>query len=61
MSPALKRHLEFQIKTLQKAPRGPDKLKRLLKVKQRQKEEAMLIVNTLQSLVIERLKCSRWY
>ena len=32
MSPALKRHLELQIKTLQNTPRDPDKLKRLLKV-----------------------------
>jgi hypothetical protein len=38
MSPALKRHLEFQIKTLQNAPRDPDKLEMLLKVKQREKE-----------------------
>jgi hypothetical protein len=37
-SPALKRHLELQIKTLQNAPRDPDKLEMLLKVKQREKE-----------------------
>jgi hypothetical protein len=34
-------HLELQIKTLQNAPRDPDKLERLLKTKRRQKEEAM--------------------
>ncbi len=39
----MKRHLELQIKTLQNAPRDADKLRRLLEVKQRQKEEAMHI------------------
>jgi hypothetical protein len=33
LNPAIKRHLELQIKTLQNAPRDPDKLERLLKVK----------------------------
>lgn len=37
MNPATKRHLELQIKTLQNAPRDPDKLERLLKTKRRQK------------------------
>jgi L-lysine 2,3-aminomutase len=32
--------------TLQNAPRDPDKLRQLLKVKQRQKEEAMDIEDT---------------
>ena len=40
MNYAIKKHLELQIKTLQNAPRDPDKLERLLKVKRRQKEEA---------------------
>jgi hypothetical protein len=40
MNRAIKKHLELQIKTLQNAPRDPDKLERLLKVKRRQKEEA---------------------
>ena len=40
-NPAIKRHLELQIKTLQTAPRDPEKLKRLLKTKRRQNEEAM--------------------
>jgi hypothetical protein len=40
MNPAIKKHLELQIKTLQNAPQDPDKLERLLKVKRRQKEEA---------------------
>jgi hypothetical protein len=39
-------HFKLQIKTLQNAPRDPDKLERLLKVKQRQKEEAMHIEYT---------------
>ena len=42
----MRRHLESEIKTLQNAPRDPDKLKRLLEVKQRQKEEAMHIEDT---------------
>jgi hypothetical protein len=60
MSPPLKRHLELEIKALQNAPRDADKLKSLLQVKQRQKEEALHIDDT-QRLVTERLKCSRLY
>jgi hypothetical protein len=33
INPATKRHLELQFKTLQNAPRDPDKLERLLKAK----------------------------
>ena len=52
MSPPQKRHLELEIKTLQNAPRNAEKLERLLKAKQRQKEEAMHIEDT-QRLVTE--------
>jgi methyl coenzyme M reductase beta subunit len=48
----MKRHLELEIKTLQNAPRDADKLRKLLDVKQRQKEEADHIENT-QRLVTE--------
>jgi hypothetical protein len=48
----MKRHLELEIKTLQNAPRDPDKLRRLLKGKQRQNEEATHIEDT-QRLVTE--------
>ena len=48
----MKKHLELEIKTLQNAPRDADKLRRLLELKQRQKEEAMRIEDT-QRLVIE--------
>lgn len=41
MTPATKSHLELQIKTLRNAPRDPDKLERILKLKRRQKEETM--------------------
>ena len=53
----MRRHLELEIEILQNAPRDPDKLRRLLEVKQRQKEEAMHIEDT-QRLVtdIEMLK-----
>jgi hypothetical protein len=46
INPVMKRHLELEIKTLQNAPRDADKLRRLLEVKQRQKEEAMHIEDT---------------
>ena len=42
INPATKRHLESQIKTLQAAPRDPDKLERLLQVKRRQKEKSAI-------------------
>ena len=51
-SPPVNEHFKLQIKTLQNAPRDPDKLERLLKVKQRKKEEAMHIEDT-QRLVTE--------
>lgn len=52
MSPPMKKHLELEIKILQNAPRDADKLERLLKIKRRQKEEAMHIEDT-QTLVAE--------
>ena len=57
ISPPMKKHLELEIKILENAPRDADKLRRLLQVKQRQKEEAMHIEDT-QRLVseIEMLK-----
>jgi hypothetical protein len=39
ISPPLKRYLELEIRTLQNAPRDAEKLERLLKAKERQKEE----------------------
>jgi hypothetical protein len=52
INPAVKRHLELEIKTLQNAPRDADKLRKLLERKQRQKEEADHIEDT-QRLVTE--------
>ena len=52
LSPIMKRHLELEIKTLQNAPRDADKLRRLLQIKQRQKDEAEHIEDT-QRLVAE--------
>jgi hypothetical protein len=52
MNPVMKQHLELEIKILQNAPRDADKLRRLLQVKQRQKEEAIHIEDT-QRLVTE--------
>lgn len=57
LSPPQKRHLELEIKTLQNAPRDAEKLEKLLKAKQRQKEEAMHIEDTQRSVTeIEMLK-----
>ena len=57
MSPPLKRHVELELETLENAPRGAEKLERLLKSKDRQKEETMRIEDR-QRLVpeIEMLK-----
>jgi hypothetical protein len=46
-------HFKLQIKTLQNAPRDPDKLERLLKVKRRQKEEEAMHIEDTQRLVTE--------
>jgi hypothetical protein len=61
ISPPQRRHLELEINTLQNAPRDAEKLERLLKAKQRQKEEAMHIEDT-QRLVteIEMLKVASY-
>ena len=42
----MKEHLELEIKTLQNAPRDADELERLLKIKRKQKEEAMHMEGT---------------
>jgi hypothetical protein len=52
INPVMKKHLELEIKTLQNAPRDADKLRRLLEIKQKQKEEAMHIED-IQRLVTE--------
>ena len=52
INPAVKRYLELEIKTLQNASRDADKLRKLLEIKQRQKEEADHIEDT-QRLVTE--------
>ncbi len=52
-NPATENHFELQIKTLQDAPRDPDKLRELLKIKQRQYEKATVAEEIQQSLVTE--------
>jgi hypothetical protein len=52
LNPVMRRHLELEIRTLQNAPRDAKKLRKLLEVKQRQKEEAMHIED-IQRLVTE--------
>jgi hypothetical protein len=46
INPVMKKHLELEIKTLQNAPREADKLRKLLEIKQRQKQKAMHIEDT---------------
>jgi hypothetical protein len=56
INPIMKEHLELEIRTLQNAPRDADKLRRLLELKQRQKEEAMHIEDTQRGW-LQKLKC----
>jgi hypothetical protein len=57
MSPPMKKHLQLEIKTLENAPRDADKLRKLLQVKQRQKDEAMHMEDTQRlATEIEMLK-----
>jgi hypothetical protein len=46
LSPVMKKHLELEIKTLQNTPRDASKLRRILEIKQRQKDEADHIEDT---------------
>jgi hypothetical protein len=52
INPVMKRHLELEIKTLQNAPRDEGKLRELLKLKEKQNEQAIHIEDT-QRLVTE--------
>jgi hypothetical protein len=45
-NPIVNKHFKLQIKTLQNAPKDADKLERLLKAKERQKEKTMHIEDT---------------
>ncbi len=49
----MKRHLELEIKTLQNAPRDADKLRRLLKLKEKQNEQEAAHIEDTQRLVTE--------
>jgi len=53
INPVMKRHLQLEIKTLQNAPRDAEKLRRLLELKQRQKEEEAMHIEDTQRLVTE--------
>ena len=53
MSPPMKKHLELEIKTLQNTPRDAEKLEKLLKIKQRQKEEEAMHIEDTEKLVTE--------
>ena len=43
INPAIKRHFEAEIKVLREAPRDPDKLRKLVKAKQIELENAIKI------------------
>jgi hypothetical protein len=53
INPPMKRHLELEIETLQNAPRDEDKLRRLLKLKERQNEQEATHIEDTQRLVTE--------
>jgi hypothetical protein len=55
LNPATKRHLELQIKTLQNAPRGSDKLERLLEKREGKKKKQSTL--KIQKGWLQRLKC----
>jgi hypothetical protein len=57
INPVMKKHLELEIKTLQNAPRDADKLRRLLELKQRQKEEEADHIEDTQRGWLQKLKC----
>jgi hypothetical protein len=46
INPAIKRHFELEIKILREAPRDSDKLRKLVKAKQRELEDAIKIEDT---------------
>jgi hypothetical protein len=54
-NPIINEHFELEIKTLQNAPRDPTKLERIIKAKERQKddEDASLHIQEMQTLVTE--------
>lgn len=56
INPATKRDLELEIETLQNTPRDEDKLIQLLRLKEKENEQATHIEDA-QRLVTERLKC----
>ena len=55
-SPPMKKHLELEIKILQNAPRDADTLRKLLQVKQKQKEEEAMHIEDTQRLVTEEIE-----
>jgi hypothetical protein len=58
MNPVIRRHLELEIKTLQNAPRDPEKLERLLRLKERQKEEEAMHTRRTHKGSLLKSKCS---
>jgi hypothetical protein len=53
INPAMKRHYELEIKTLQNAPRDEGKLRELLKLKEKENDEEATQIEDTQRLVTE--------
>ena len=53
INPAIRRHFELEIRTLQNAPRDLDKLERLLRVKKRENDDEARHIEDTQRLVTE--------
>jgi hypothetical protein len=53
INPATKRHFELEIETLQNAPRDEAKLRELLKLKEKEKEQEATHIEDTQRLVTE--------
>ena len=53
INPAMKRHFELEIETLQNAQRDEDKLRELLKLKEKQNEQEATHIEETQKLVTE--------
>jgi hypothetical protein len=60
-NPAISKHFELEIKTLQNTPRDPDKLEQLLQVKERKKEQQAIHIEDTNAWLQRRLKYSRLY
>jgi hypothetical protein len=59
INPAMKRHFELEIETLQNAPRDEDKLRELLKLKEKEIEDTQRLVTEIEMLKVVLYLVSR--